>query len=119
MEETEFLRDGPTLVTNTRIELEGQTFAVRNIGSVKVTKPARPFLGGLICAVGIVVMVDEQTRGVGVLIAIAAAVWIRQQIKTRRLVFISGGGEVVGLKSTDGERVERIRAAISQAIAAR
>jgi hypothetical protein len=119
MEETEYLRSGATLVTSTRIEIGGQTFAVRNVGSVKVTTPGRPWIAFLLGLLGVSFAAQEPIRWAGLLMIGAAGVWIWQQMRMKRLVLVSGGGEVVALKSTDGKAVEALRAAISQAISAR
>lgn len=121
MEETTYLRDKTVLVTSTRIEIDGQTFAVRNVGSVKVTQPGRPWLAVLVAFVGIAMAIGgtEGGRVGGILVLGAAGFWIVQQVRTRRLVLVSGGGEQVALKSTNGARIEQIRAAVAQAISAR
>lgn len=119
MEEQEYLRTGTTLVTSSRIEIGGQTFAVRNVGSVKVTTPGRPWLAALVCAAGLAMLPDANARVAGVIIAGAAGAWIWQKLRQRSLVLVSGGGEIVALKSTDGPGVEALREAISKAISAR
>ena len=120
MEETTYLRDKTVLVTSTRIELNGQTYAVRNVGSVKVTQPGTPWLAGFVAIVGIAMLAGgSDTRWVGVLVLGGAGVWIYQQVRMRRLVIVSGGGETVALKSTNGAMIEKIRSAVAQAISAR
>lgn len=116
MEETEYLRGGDVLVTSNRIELGGQTFAVRNVGSVKVTKPGIPWLAGLILAVSLVAAINAPAM---LVISLACAFYIYSQVMLRRLVLVSGGGETIALKSTNGDHIESIRAAIAQAISAR
>lgn len=120
MEEVQYLQQGAFLVTSTRIEIAGQTFAVRNVGSVKVTKPGLPWLAIL---VGVFALLSGlASRGeawFAFVIAAACAVWAWQQMRLRKLVLVSGGGEVVALKSTDGSAVEGLRSAIAQAISAR
>jgi hypothetical protein len=117
MEETTFLAAGSTVVTSTRIEIDGQTFAVRNIGSVKVEGGGRPWLGVLFGIFGVGVMRDLPIFGVCLLVIAAYAMW--QKFALRKLVLVSGGGETVALKSTNAAAVEALRAAIAQAIAAR
>jgi len=118
MEETEYLRQGNVLVTSTRIEIDGQTFAVRNVGSVKVTKPGLPWIAVLIAVSCVVAAVSGAPGGVWV-VALAAVAWAYQQLRQRRLVLITGGGEVMALKSTNGAQVEALRSAVAQAIAVR
>jgi len=120
MEEVEYLRSPGALVTSTRIELDGQTFAVRNIGSVKVTKPGTPWIAALILIGSLFIALNAGRDAVGALvISLICAIWIWQQLTMRRLVLVSGGGETVALKSRNGAFIESIRAAIAQAISSR
>lgn len=118
MEEVEYLRQGGLLVTSTRIEIAGQTFAVRNVGSVKVNKPGVPWLAAVVIVVAVIASIGGAGWG-GWLVALAAAAWMYQQMRTRSLVLITGGGEVLALKSTNGQQVEALRSAVAQAIAVR
>ncbi len=118
MEETEYLRGGKVLVTSNRIELDGQTFAVRNVGSVKVTKPGTPWIAALIFVGSLVAGLQPGTHG-ALVISLLSGFYIYSQVALRRLVLVSGGGETVALKSTNGAHIESIRAAIAQAISAR
>lgn len=118
MEETEYLRQAGVLVTSTRIEIAGQTFAVRNVGSVKVTKPGVPWIAALVLIAAILAAIGNAGFGAW-LVGLAAAGWIFQQTRLRRLVLITGGGEVLALKSTNGSQVEALRSAVAQAIAVR
>lgn len=120
MEETTYLNDTGVVVTSTRIDLSGQTFAVRNIGSVKVTRPGTPWLAAVIAVAGIALAVGQRDNPAwGLITAAGAGFWIYQQVRMRRLVLVSGSGETVALKSTNGAHIERIRVAVAQAISAR
>ena len=122
MEEVEYLRKGSTLVTSTRVEIGGQTFALRNVGSVKIVKAGTPIFAMLLVLAGATMAVatkDSGARIFGGIVALAAGAWAWQKISQRSLVIVTGGGEVVALKSTDGTGVEALRAAIAQAIAGR
>lgn len=119
MEEKEYLRNGTTLVTSSRIEIGGQTFAVRNVGSVKVTTPGRPWGAILIAVIGLAMMPGRDTRTVGFIVLAVAAGWAWYKMRERSLVLVSGGGETVALKSSDGKAVETLREAIAQAISGR
>lgn len=118
MQETEYLRQDNVLVTSTRIEIDGQTFAVRNVGSVKVTRPGLPWIAMLIVIGCGIYGSARESAGVWV-VAAGAAAWAFQQLRQRRLVLVTGGGEVLALKSNNGEQVEALRAAVAQAIAVR
>ena len=125
MEEVEFLRTGTLLVTSSRIELDGQTFAVRNVASVKVTKPGRPTFTMLFAGIFALAALSSMIGGTWgaafalALIAAAFGAYAWQQLSSRRLVLLSGGGEVVALTSRNTAAIEAVRAAIAQAISAR
>lgn len=117
MEEATYLNEGQIVVTSSRIDVRGQTFAVRNIGSVKVEDAGRPWGGILLALLAIGAIGAEPVLGVP-LLALAGYMMFRK-MATKRLVLVSGGGEVVALESRDGRFVERARAAIAQAISVR
>lgn len=119
MEEKEYLRAGNVLVTSSRIEINGQTFAVRNVGSVKVTKPGTPLFAALVLLIGLGMAINSESRIAGVVLLLGSAAWIWQKLTTRRLVLVSGGGETVALTSTNGGFIETTRAAIAEAISGR
>jgi len=118
MEETTIFQEGSSLVTSSRIEIDGQTFAVRNVGSVKVDKPGRPWFAGFLFVVGLAMLPGKAWVG-GVMLVGATGFWIWQQVRMRTLVLVSGGGETVALKSTNGLLVESLRRSIAQAISTR
>lgn len=105
-------------ITSSRIDIDGQTFAVRNIGSVKVTRPGRPLLAAVVLVFGLALLAADSPVA-GLIIAGAAAAWIYQQMRARSLVLVSGGGEQTALRSTDAAHIETVRSAIAQAIAGR
>ena len=119
MEEKTYLHEGKILVTTNRIEIDGQTFAVRNIGSVKVTKESTPRTPLIVILLGVGMLVHPTAWPLGVLLIGAGAYWVWKKSKERTLVLVSGGGEQVAMKAENGALVERIRNAIAQAISAR
>lgn len=119
MEEQQYFSQGNMLVSSTRIELDGQTFAVRNVGSVKVTQPGTPWFAGLVLLGALTGVMFSPDKFWPALIALACGLWIWQQLRTRRLVLVTGGGEVVAFKSTNTQLVESLRAAIANAISVR
>ncbi|MBA4341172.1 MAG: hypothetical protein C0423_03345 [Methylibium sp.] len=120
MEEIEYLRDGNTLVTSTRIEINGQTYAVRNVGSVKVETNGKPWFAVLLALVGAMMAAGgDPTLVPGLLLLAGSGAWIWQKVRMRTLIIVSGGGETTALKSTNSGQVEAVRAAIAKAISAR
>ncbi len=122
MNEVEYLREKGLLVTSSRIEINGQLFAVRNVGSVKIARPRRPYLAafvGLLALGAVVSRGPTLGKAFALLVLLAAGAWIWQQVKTRRLVIATTGGEVVALSSTSGALVNRVRDAVQLAISGR
>lgn len=114
-------------VTTTRVEINGQTFATRNIGSVKVVGDGFPFLGlffGALAGFMLLIVTNSKTPqpGLGVIalgIGALGIYMIARKSGTRRLVVVTGGGEVVALKSTDSQAIDQLRSAVAQAISQR
>lgn len=119
MDEVMFLQEGSTLVSSTRLELQGQTFAVRNIGSVKMTQtPRKWLLGAFLAVIGLMTLAAAQWAPAAGFLAVAGFLLWRGSPKFN-LVLVTGGGEVTGLTSTDASAVEKIRDAVAKAISAR
>jgi hypothetical protein len=118
MEEKTFMHEGAVLVSSTRIELDGQTFATRNVGSVKVVRPGMSILGALVAVLGVVALASGSI-GVGMFLAVVGGVWAYTTWRRCELHLMAGGGEVVALQSSDSTQMERIREAIAQAISVR
>lgn len=117
MQEQVFLKEAGWLVTSARIEIDGQTFAVRNVGSVKVDTAGRPWAAFVLGVLGAAAMTANPFFGVPMLLLAGYLFW--QNVSERSLVLVTGGGEQVALKSRNGAVVERLRAAVADAIAAR
>ncbi len=124
MEETTFLNEAGVLVTSTRIEVGGQTFATRNVGSVKVEKRGRPVLAGVVAFVGLSVSIPAKFSpaepmglfGWGLMLLAAYMLW--ERFSKASLVLVSGGGETTALRASNAT-IERVRVAVANAIAAR
>lgn len=125
MDEQVFLSAQNIKVTSSRIDINGQTFAVRNIGSVKVTTKGVSVLmvifGAFFVIAGLPALFDKNFGvalflfGIGGVL-IAAVV---DRARRRRLVLVTGGGEVTAYESTNGAFVEQLRSSIADAIAVR
>src|SRR5574340_1851033 len=100
MDEKTYLQTENVCVTSSRVEISGQTFAVRNITSVKVTDGGgRPWLGALLAIVGVGAINTHPVFGVTVLVMAAIAAW--RKMMTRKLILSSASGEAVAMESTD------------------
>src|SRR5437879_3549734 len=106
-EEQTFLSNAGSTVTSSRVVINGQTFATRNIGSVAI-KETRPNRVGPIVLILIGIPMFFGPWPVGVFFGAAGAIWLWVQSSTYRLVMMAGGGQVVALESNDGERVQEL-----------
>lgn len=119
VDEKVFLQNSGVLVSSSRVEINGQTFATRNIGSVKVTAPGISLLSILFLIIGVGAMAKGSNIWVGGFFLVVGAVWAWTTYTRRELKLMAGGGEVMALKSNNAGQVEQIRAAIADAIAVR
>lgn len=115
MEEKTFFEYEDVKVTNARFLVDGQTFAMNNITSVKsaLTRPSKvlPILtmviGLLICASSVVV---------GLLVLAAGAFWLWKQKTMYHVVLNTSGGEMKALSSYQEGYVRKVVKALNDAI---
>lgn len=120
MEEVIYFQDGSTVVSSTRVELNNQTFATRNIGSVKVTKTARTWrLGALLLAVGAASWPASPDHIFSVLLFAVATFVLWRGAPRFSLVLVTGGGEVSALSANKLDSLAPIRDAVAKAISIR
>ena len=118
MEEKVFLTDAGLLVSSSRVEINGATFATRNIGSVRVESPGISKLALLIASIG-VISCTSGSYIFGLSALAIGVIWGYTTATQRKLKLVTGGGEVVALESSNGKLVERLRVAIADAISVR
>lgn len=129
-EEHSFLNDGGVYVSNTRVVIHGTTYATANITSVRkhmvpakngcavvmVVLGAMGALGGLITALN-GNNSDQWTPFIMcAILLIIGIVWLRSLHPTYHLMLATAGGERQGLTSNDEGVVDRVTAAIADAI---
>lgn len=119
MDETIYLQAPAVTVTSARIAVNGQTFATRNVGSVKMQDVRRPVWPFLVLLVGLAMLVNSDAWVYGAIVAIAGAVAVWKNPARRRLVLLTGGGEVSAYESADTKFVNALHNAIVNAISAR
>jgi hypothetical protein len=127
-EEQTFLHQGNVYVSNTRVVIDGTTYATANITSVRATfTPAnRGCAGILILFSGLMLLGglgglagggDAAGAAVtGGILLIIGVFWYRSLTPTHHVMLASSSGERQGLTSKDGDLVHRVTAAIAQAI---
>ena len=120
MEEAVYMDEPGLTVTSTRIVLGGQTFATRNVGSVKVKTIGRPMWPALAVIVGLLSFAGgDAARGFGVLLLIVGAIAAWMKRPKQQLVLLTGGGEQTAYESRNKGQVQQVHDAIVQAISIR
>jgi hypothetical protein len=129
-EERSFLNDGGVYVSNTRVVIQGTTYATANITSVRkhIVPPksgcatvmvifgALGALGGLLSALA--GSGDERWSPLvmSATLLIIGIVWLRSLRPTYHVMLATAGGERQGLTSQDEGVVDRVTTAIADAI---
>jgi hypothetical protein len=117
-----FLDKGPVTVTKTRLVLEGQTFPLLNISSVRKQRnaPSRKY-PIVVALLGFFLVMTLQNPAVvmGFAILVGATFWMIQQKPIYAVAVGAAGGELQAYASTDEQSIDRIIAAVNEAIVAR
>lgn len=129
-EECSFLNDGGVYVSNTRVVIQGTTYATANITSVrKQVTPANNgcaivltifgalgALGGLMMALAGNGDAPWSPLGISAVLLIIGIVWLNSLHPTYNVMLATAAGERQGLTSKDEGVVDRVTAAIADAI---
>jgi len=116
MQEMSYLQEPGFTITSSRVDIAGQSFATRHIGSVKVVAPRRSQIGMSVALVGLVALFLG-AEGLGLCLAIGGGVWALISFNVRKLRLVADGGAMLTLESSDVAMVERVRSAIAKAMA--
>lgn len=115
MDETTFFEYEGVRVTNTRFIVDGQTFAMNNITSVKPLeqKPNR-LLPGLLIAIGVL----PALNGVygWLVMSLIGGVWWAMQKTVYHVMLHTAGGETSALKTFQKEYLQKVVTALNNAI---
>ncbi|PZQ16466.1 MAG: QacE [Rhodanobacter denitrificans] len=116
MEEKIFFDRGGVSVSNARFIVNGQTYAMNGVTSVKqgVNNPSRawPLLLGLLA---IVVLLNEGSVWGGLLLVVAILWWVAQKPEWI-VVLNSSSGETKALSSADQSYIKGVIEALNQSI---
>lgn len=115
MDETTFFEYEGVRVTNTRFIVDGQTFAMNNITSVKPLeqKPNR-LLPGLLMAIGVLPAFNGAYGGL--VLSLIGAVWWAMQKTVYHVMLHTAGGETSALKTFQKEYLQKVVTALNNAI---
>lgn len=128
-EERSFLNDDGVYVSNTRVVIQGTAYATANITSVrKLMTPAKNGCAIVMVIFGALGAVGGLTTALGVsdgewtpfimsaVLLIAGIAWFRSLRPSYSVMLATAGGERQGLTSKDEGVVDRVTAAIADAI---
>jgi len=117
MQEQEFFNHGHVRVTNARFMVNGQTYAMNGVTSVKHGKkdPARGWPIFLLL-LGAGMLLAPNLRMFGFPILIIAALWLFAQSTEHTVLLSSASGESKALTSTNEAHIRQIIEALNQAI---
>lgn len=115
MEEKTFFEYEGVRVTNARFVVDGQTFAMSNVTSVKpVAVPPNRLWGYVLLLIGLVALIQNPFFGVPV-IAIAAY-FVYSQKATYHVMLRTSGGETKALTTHQKEYLNKVISALNDAI---
>lgn len=119
MEEKVFFNAGGASVTSSKIVINGNTYATRNVGSVRVeVKPAKRIVGIVVAAIGLFFLFGTAPV-FGLMMAIFGGGLALAGNAKAKLMLMAGGGESVALESTNVKFTNDLHAAIVEAISVR
>lgn len=117
VQEKVFYQDANVLVTNTRLVINGKTYAIRNISSVAIQMAAQKFIiESILFFIGFAEVIFRSTRIIGILFIVGSIVIavMRKSIYCVRIN--SNAGEIDELISKDKEYIQKIVNAIQESI---
>ena len=118
MEEKVFFDHADVKVTSARFVNAGQTSAMSNVTSVKAFEEKANRLGGIVLlVVGFVMAVNVPI--LGLLVAAVAGGYLYHQKPMYHVMLATAGGEVSALKTRERAYLDKIVAAMNEAIVAR
>jgi len=115
MDETTFFEYGTVRVTNSRFIVDGQTFAMSNITSVKAHEevPGRT-LPILLIILAVILVLNAVYWGL--VLGFFAMVWLAKQQTAYHVMLHTSGGETSALKTYQKEYLQSVVNALNDAI---
>lgn len=118
MEERVFLNESFARVSSSKIEINGATYATRNVGSVRVESVPRPLWPILVIAFGVILLLGS-TWPIGLILLATGALCFYSLGPKAKLHLMAGGGEQMAIESKDIAMVASLHRAVVEAISAR
>lgn len=115
MQETTFFEYEGVRVTNTRFIVDGQTFAMNNITSVKpLEKRPNRLLPVLLIVLGALPAINGAYGGLA--LSLVGVVWFVLQKTVYHIMLHTSGGETSALKTYQKEYLQKVVTALNNAI---
>jgi hypothetical protein len=102
-------------ITNTRFVVDGQTFAMNNITSVKPMEKKPSRIGPILLIVIGLLLVLNGTYG-GLVLSAIGGVWFALQKTIYHVMLHTAGGETSALKTHQREYLDKVVGALNNAI---
>lgn len=115
MQEKEFFDYDGVRVTNTRFIVDGQTYAMNNITSVKPYEKKPNRLWPILMVILGVILVFSRVYG-GLLLSVIGVVWLVVQKTVYHLILHTAGGETSALTTNQKEYLQKVVSALNKAI---
>ena len=115
MDEKLFFEYEGVKVTNARFMVDGQTFAMNNITSVK-TVAKKPSRIGPILLILVGAGMAFQAAPLGAIVALPGVVWLFLQKTMYHIMLHTSGGETSALKTKQSDYATKVVTALNEAI---
>jgi len=116
MEEKEFFSYDDVKVTNARFIVGSQTYAMSNITSVKASEDSPGRFTPIACVVVGVACLFGSVKEFGIFLILLGGVWLACLKTTYYVSLTTAGGESKALSSEQREYIEKVVAALNNAI---
>ena len=116
MEETTFFQNDGVRVTNARFVVDGQTFALSNITSVKTSQKSPGRLWPILLVIVGGLMAISTGQYAWLILLLAGGGWLVLQKTMYHVLLHTAGGETSALRSYQKEYVESVVTALNNAI---
>ena len=115
MDETTFFEYEGVKVTNTRFVVDGQTFAMNNITSVKpLEKKPNRLMPILLLILGAALAIQVSVNWLA--LCLIGAIWLFRQKTVYHVMLHTSGGESSALKTFQREYLDKVVSGLNQAI---
>jgi hypothetical protein len=116
-QETVLLSENGIRVTNVRFIVDGETYAMSGITSIKTEVDHPSKIGPIIAIIaGLLILTQRGTGVLGIVIAVVGIFWFRSKVTEYTISLTSASGERTPYRSTDKAFVDKVVAAINEAI---